>query len=103
LNNLGKIMDDTKINSTTLKDVLQKSATDPFLKMGPPAPMAGWIYRDFPLMPQAVWFELLDLLGDGNVKVVAAQSGQLPPAPMCRAQIWISPEAQARWDAYVQS
>jgi hypothetical protein len=85
----------------TLADYMRESATDPFLLAGPQAPYGGWVYRDFRAMPQALWLTLLDLLGDG-IEIVSANSRQLPPAPRCRAQVWLSPEAQAAWDAYLR-
>jgi hypothetical protein len=88
--------------STTLVDVLRESETDPFLLQGPPAPNAGWVYRDFRPMPQNFWLELLEFIGLDNIQVVACNPRQLPPAEMCRAQIWISPEAQTKWVAYLQ-
>lgn len=86
---------------TTLADRLRQSESDPFLLAGPAAPHVGWVYRDFRLMPQSMWLQLLDLIGDENIKVVAVNSRQIPPAPMCRAQLWISPAGQARWTQYL--
>lgn len=86
----------------TLSAHLRESETNPLLLAGPPSDKAGWVYRDFHPMPTALWFELLDLLGDENIEIAAANSRQLPPAPMCRAQMWISPVAQEKWAAYLK-
>ncbi len=83
-----------------LADRMRQSETDPFLTLGPTAP-SGWVYRDFHPMPRGQWLTLLDLLGDANVQVISANSRQLPPAAMCRAQIWISPEGQLAWARYL--
>lgn len=71
------------------------------LLFGPPAP-AGWVYRDFRPMPQIVWLRLLDLLGEENIQVVAASSRFLPPAPLCRAQLFINENAQAVWRDFLK-
>lgn len=86
---------------TALAGYMRQSEMEPFLLAGPPAPKRGWIYRDFRPMPRDLWIALLDLLGDGNVAFVAASASQLPPNAMCRAQIWISPEAQRAWKSYL--
>ena len=95
-------MTDTAPN-TTLADFMRESTSRPFLQMGPPAPKAGWVYRDFRAMPRDLWLSLLDLLGDDNIEVVAANQRQLPPADFCRAQIWISPAAQVAWTGYLSA
>lgn len=87
----------------TLADFMRQSDTDPFLLAGPQPPKVGWVYRDFSLMPQVMWIELLDLLGGDQIEIVAANSRQLPPAVMCRAQIWIGPAAQAAWCEYLRT
>jgi hypothetical protein len=92
----------TNPDPPTLADALRASENAPLLQIGPPAPDAGWIYRDFYPMPQAHWITLIDMLGMENIRVVAANARQLPPAPMCRAQIWISPAAQEAWAAYLK-
>lgn len=54
-------------------------------------------------MPREQWIALLDMLGDENIEVVSANPRQLPPNEMCRAQIWISPQAQQTWDSYLKA
>lgn len=87
----------------TLAEIMRHSETDAYLNLGPPAPDPGWIYRDFYPMPQHQWTDLLAIIGPGNAKLVAANTKQLPPAEMCRAQLWISPAGQARWSAYLKA
>jgi len=86
----------------TLVDHLKLSQTNPFLLMGPDAPDKGWIYRDFRAMPQAMWLELLDILGEGNFTIVSTLAQHQPPSPMCRAALWISPDAQFNWARYLK-
>lgn len=88
---------------TTLAEELRISQSNPLLLLGPPAPDPGWVYRDFRKMPQAMWLELLTILGEGNYHIIAANTLQLPPAPFCRAQLWISPEAQYNWAHYLKT
>ncbi len=85
----------------TLAGFMRESQAAPFLRMGPPAPLEGWVYRDFTPMPQAMWLELMALLGEDQVRIVACNVRQQPPAAMCRAQIWIGPQARVRWRAYL--
>ena len=85
----------------TLQDYMKASDTNPFLLMGPPTHDPSWVYRDFDPMPQSLWLQLLDVIGDENIRLVGANSKQLPPAAMCRAQIEISPNGQAAWKAFL--
>lgn len=87
----------------TLADYLRISTTNPFLMIGPPPPESrpGWVYRDFPKMPLAIWLELISLLGEDQLAICSANSRQLPPAEMCRAAVWVSPLAQERWETYL--
>lgn len=87
---------------TTLAEHLKLSQSNIFLLMGPEAPTPGWVYRDFRAMPQAMWLELLELLGENNIRFVSFNSEQQPPAPMCRASMWISPAAQISWERYIR-
>ena len=80
---------------------LRQSESHPFLLLGPPAPKRWWVYRDFFAMPREMWLDLLGLLGEGDIELVAANDLTLPPAPLCRAQMWISPAAQKRWSDYL--
>ena len=52
-------------------------------------------------MPREAWLTLLDVLGDGNVELVGSNRHHLPPAKMCRAQMWVSPAGQAAWTNYL--
>lgn len=89
--------------TTTLAEELKHSDTNEFLKIGPDCPgKPDWVYKDFRLMPQDMWLELINMLGDENIQICAANSRNLPPAKMCRAQIWISPQGQEIWDNYIK-
>lgn len=83
--------------SKSLADYMRESDSDPYQLMGPPAPDPGWIYRDFRAMPRALWLQLLQMIGTGQVKIAGANKHQLPPAEFCRAQTWVSPAAQLAW------
>lgn len=87
--------------SKTLADYMRESETEPFLRIGP-TPPDGWVYRDFRAMPCDLWLALLDLVGDTNIQIVAANSRQLPRAPMCRAQIFVNSAGQAAWSEYLR-
>ena len=84
----------------TLTDYMRDSQTDPFLVLGK-AKTPGWQYRDFYPMPRRLWLELIELLGSRNVRLVAWNIEQLPPAEPCRAQIEISSAGQQAWNAYL--
>ena len=87
----------------SLAERMKESETDSYLLMGPTPPYPGYVYRDFRAMPRDMWLNLIDIIGDENIKVCAADQRQLPPAEMCRAQIFISPKGQENWSNYLKT
>lgn len=89
----------------TLRDYMRESTTDPYLKMGPRAPQPGWVYRDFHPMPNAMWDQLMQILGEreGQVSIVGCNVKHNGSGGLCRAQIFISEQAQMSWNNYMKA
>ena len=89
------------LRGVTLAERMRESDEDPFLLCGPAHSDPSWVYRDFYPMPTQLWLELVWIVGEAHIQICSSNDEHIPPAPLCRAQIWISAFGKARWDEYL--